>query len=357
MQLIKSPVSPHSFNPQQVQGNVLALLQNITKAGDLCKVPYASDTLNSILRPQLTLLGETEYWIAASGAGKSQILNWRARQEGHRLNAIEDNDITLEPSQRLLKPDQKLCVVAIGLEESIEAKGLSDCGFSLHTILDKSFMTDKSLKSTLDKRMRANTLLPIFRIGTSSIRKNGLIDLKAIWESIKILHEEGWQPTMICLDHINDIHHDNADDMRKATEDAAIQCSQMAQHYNSVMVIAAQAKMEVDNRNFPAIIPQLYDSMWSSKIAQLAWRVIGLYRPFVHLHKYEEEQVTVDNIIYQITPHLIFLRVSKARENDPFPPIIPCYFYPKEDRLEVHQMYLDVVAKMKASQNAQNGAR
>lgn len=155
--------------------------------------------------------------------------------------------------------------------------------------------------------------LPIWVIG-DSLSRTGTHSLRmysdVVFDAIETAVEEyGVRPTLLCFDYIQLIPVQNAREKVMQVSEAAVRAKEVAKRIGCPAVVGAQARREVDDREFK--IPTQRDAQWASSIEQATDKFFGLWRPW--LTDKGKDPIVIDGTEYPITEDLLVMQMSKQR--------------------------------------------
>lgn len=155
--------------------------------------------------------------------------------------------------------------------------------------------------------------LPIWVIG-NSISRTGTHSLRifpdVVFEAIEMaVSEYGVKPTLLLFDYIQLIPVRNAKEKVAQVSEAAVRAKEVATRVGCPAVVGAQARREVDDREFK--IPLQRDGQWASALEQATDKFFGLWRPW--LTDKGKDPITVDGREWPITEDLLIMQMSKQR--------------------------------------------
>ena len=174
-------------------------------------------------------------------------------------------------------------------------------------------MRGRADMKAITKQSFERPFLPIWVIGDSMAR-TGTHSLRmypeVVFEAIECAVEEyGVKPTLLCFDYIQLIPvHDASEKIMQVTE-AAQRAKEVAKRVGCPAVVGAQARREVDDREFK--IPGTRDAQWASAVEQATDKFFGLWRPW--LTDKGKNPIKIGGIEYPITEELLVMEMSKQR--------------------------------------------
>lgn len=247
--------------------------------------------------------GDMIVLCARPGHAKTSMLCYLARAEAKRI---------LER-----KTQEGECVVYVTFEQVAE---------EINVILQASneFTANDLVRGqvNLDDVKRAaikRISLPIWIVGDSLMRTNARSPRmypEAVFLAIESMKEDfGMRPTLICLDYIQLIPIPQQADRQKQVIEAAHGCKELAKRVGAPVVVAVQARREVDQRDNK--IPGMWDAQWSSSIEQTADKFFSLWRPWLtepHTNEFgQPNSVTIDEHQHPVTKELLVMQMHKQR--------------------------------------------
>lgn len=155
--------------------------------------------------------------------------------------------------------------------------------------------------------------LPIWIIGNSIARTNVRslrmfpdVVCKVIEQAVE---EKEIKPTLLLFDYVQIIPARNVNEKVLQVSVSAELVKEVAQRVSCPGVVAAQARREVDDREFK--VPTIRDAQWASAIEQVTDKFFGVWRPW--LTDSEKPPINVSGTSYPITESLFILEMSKQR--------------------------------------------
>jgi replicative DNA helicase len=114
---------------------------------------------------------------------------------------------------------------------------------------------------------------------------------------------------VVLVDYLQRIRGSYHQDRHQQVSENAERLKDLALKMDIPVVMAVQARREVDNYN-GLKFPGLNDAQWSSNIEQTSDKVLSLTRPRYYL---TENIVTVDNVEYEVKSETVAIQVTKQR--------------------------------------------
>lgn len=155
--------------------------------------------------------------------------------------------------------------------------------------------------------------LPIWVIG-DSIAKTSTHSLRmfpdVVFEAIETAVEDfSIKPRLLCFDYIQLIPVRNASEKVTQVSEAAVRAKEVAKRVGCPAIVGAQARREVDEREFK--MPTTRDAQWASSIEQATDKFFGLWRPW--LTDKDKPPLQIGGTAHDITEDLLVLQMSKQR--------------------------------------------
>lgn len=155
--------------------------------------------------------------------------------------------------------------------------------------------------------------LPIWVIGSSIARtntKSPRMFPEVVFEAIETAVEDfGIHPTLLCFDYIQLVPVHNAADRVTQVGEAAVRVKEVAIRVGCPVVVGAQARREVDDKEFK--IPTYREAQWASAIEQATDKFFGLWRPW--LTDRDKPPIQIGGQYFDITEDLLVMQMGKQR--------------------------------------------
>jgi replicative DNA helicase len=156
-------------------------------------------------------------------------------------------------------------------------------------------------------------MLPIWLVGDSMAR-TGTHSLRMFPDVVfgaieSAVDEYGVKPTLLCFDYIQLVPVRDAKERVSQVGQAAVRCKEVAKRVGCPAIVGAQARREVDDREFK--LPGTRDAQWASAVEQATDKFFGLWRPW--LTDKGKDPIKVGDKEYEITEDLLILEMSKQR--------------------------------------------
>jgi replicative DNA helicase len=124
-----------------------------------------------------------------------------------------------------------------------------------------------------------------------------------------VVEEYGRRPTLLCFDYIQLVPVRDAKERVAQVGEAAVRCKEVAKRVGCPAIVGAQARREVDDREFK--LPGTRDAQWASAVEQATDKFFGLWRPW--LTDKGKDPIKIGDDEYPITEDLLVLEMSKQR--------------------------------------------
>jgi len=238
------------------------------------------------------------------GSGKSSLL---ARQAKRTAQEIASRGAQYEE-----------CVLYVSWEqhaEELEAYFEADDSY---TVSDYAW----GRVDIADVRRKANrrAALPLWMVGHS--KKNVALQTKpltlsVVFEAIESMvhtYEKAPKPVLLCFDYAQLIPYERGQfkNRYEQVKEAIVETKQLALRVGCPVMVAAQARREVDSYKDP--VPGMTDGQESSGLEQAPDKFFGIWRPW----KTHRDKATVEIAGHEIpnSPELFVLRMAKQRLED-----------------------------------------
>lgn len=204
-------------------------------------------------------------------------------------------------------------VVFITWEMPVEDFGMYDLASECKmdsAALDQGKVTPDEWTALEAAAMRRATL-PLWLIGHSVARRKKMprLTMTNVAQSLMWAEREmGIKPKAIFLDYLQLIQPEESKERRLQVEENVYRIKDMAQALGTVAIAAAQARREVDDREWK--VPMMGDGQESSAIEQAADVVIGVSRPIL----YTEAGKVVSGCDLVCEESLLLVGIEKQRK-------------------------------------------
>ncbi len=133
-------------------------------------------------------------------------------------------------------------------------------------------------------------------------------------EVVQIEKDGHGRPSLILVDYLQILEMEGAgNDKRSEQVSRALAIlKKMARFFGCPIVVAVQAKEEVDRKNPP--VPQMGDSYYSSEVAHHSDVMLSLYYPFRYPDEVHGGSVSWKGFSYPVDPTKLFLQLLKQRK-------------------------------------------
>jgi replicative DNA helicase len=157
--------------------------------------------------------------------------------------------------------------------------------------------------------------LPVWMIGYSikdAGRSKPPMTVEMVYQSIRAIRDDyGLQPILACLDYLQIIPVQRADERTQQVANATVQAKHLAMDVGCPIVAGVQAGRQVDHYASP--IPSLADAQHSSAIEQTADKQLALWRPIRTQDPDDTDTVRVGGVDYNLTEELLVVKLLKQR--------------------------------------------
>lgn len=235
--------------------------------------------------------------IARPGMGKTSLLVYLARQEGHRI--IE---------RGTQKSEAVVYTTWEQTSEELTAMLVADPRISFSDIAWGRASVD-SVKEYAVKGAGSPVWIighGISRAGLKIPRMTPDLVLTAI-ESMRT--DFGVTPTLMLFDYLQLIPTRRAQDRVQQVTEMPIRLKELAMRVGAPAIAAVQAGRDVDGRTPP--IPEMRDAQWGSAIEQTADKIFALYRPIQTME--EGAFLEIGANTYMVNETLLIVRLLKQR--------------------------------------------
>lgn len=240
------------------------------------------------------------------GSGKTSMLAFLARSEAKRIVA-----------RGKAKTEAVVYITFEQIVEEIEATFQASTTYTASDLVRGKVNIDEVKRSAIKRVM-----LPIWIVGDSLSRTNSnspRLYPDVVFRAIETMYEDhNTKPTLLCLDYIQLIPIPHQSDRQRQVLEAAHQAKELAKRVGCPVVVAVQARREVDTRDIK--IPGLWDAQWSSGIEQAADKFFSLWRPWLTEPHFNDagsqNTIRLDGKRYPVTKELLIMAMVKQRFED-----------------------------------------
>jgi replicative DNA helicase len=257
-----------------------------------------------------------DLWVvlARPSHGKSQLLQWHARQEAERLLRIgKSNEIVLFLTLEMAVED--LALYDLAAQTSISVADIDEGKI------------DTAAWERLVQAARVRGALPLWLIGHSSdkARRRPVLSLAELYAALKWI-ESKIEVKFRCvyLDYLQRLHSGSEDERHIVVRTQANTLKDMALAFRTVVIVAAQSARAVDGR--PNKQPKMGDCGESSGIEQTADRITS--RWFLRITEPLDSWVADPGI--RANGNMLLLGIAKQRRG-PAGMCCPLYMDPEHN--------------------------
>jgi hypothetical protein len=159
---------------------------------------------------------------------------------------------------------------------------------------------------------------PVPTLETVSLDSLPRLTAEQILREVKVIAERtGKRPSLIVLDYLQILDIEAGHELRNMKISEALQIlKRIAQHVGAPLIIAAQAKEEVDNLPIP--IPRAGHAYFSSEIFHVSDVQVSLYYPWKNERCQEAGRAQLPGRSLPLTRNLLWLQLLKQRHGEGF---------------------------------------
>lgn len=241
--------------------------------------------------------------------------------------------------QALKQLKQKECVVMVTWEVSVEKLMLYQLANATSVAIDRMLKGEVSEAeyTKLERAALEHAATPYFLVGHSiqGRRKRPHMTIDDATEAMRHIEDAwGFKPALICLDYLQRIETEQAQDRRIAQMNAVNGAKDMALEMGCPVILGVQAKPEVLERQWK--LPGMYDAQETSNVAQTSDIILSGWKP----SKTEKVGSLLAGTDVRVTKNLWVLGILKQKMADAdmkmflHVDFVTGEFYPLEERME-----------------------